>query len=773
LRLAAVTIALALASSTAWSQSTSGRQGTAQMQRDQIVPPQFAQTCSLCHGGDARGTDRAPALANNSDLRNMPDSSITEIIQKGRNNMPAFALPEAELEVLTNYIRSLNPNMPEVSSGGGDVKVGEQLFFVGAGCSFCHSVRGHGGTNGPDLSDVGKRLPATDLMKALNDPSARIAPGYVSVTVTLKDGGKLSGFVRAQGAHDLVLQMSDGKLHSLLEGEYKDMAEEKQSSMPVYHGTEQEQHDLVAFLSQLKAIEVGPLKQPQKAATKMEMDTITHPKAGEWPTYNGRLDGNRYSTLDQINLKNVRELKAEWTYTIPFFGLETTPIVMDGVMYVTGNNQIYALDGRTGREIWRYERPKSASATISSDAAIGMNRGVAVLGERVFYMTDDAHLLALSRLTGALLWDVSTSEVTARYGGTGAPLVVGDLVIIGVSGADDGIRGFIAGYKAATGELAWRTWTVPKPGEPGSETWKGTGTQVGGGGTWLTGSYDVESNVLYWSVGNPYPDTDGDQRMGSNLYTNSDLALDPQTGKILWHYQYTPHDLHDWDANQPIVLIDTKWKGQDRKLLLHGNRNGFLYVLDRTTGTPVLVTKMVDRLTWASEIDPNGWAPRLLPANETTTEGAKTCPAVRGATNWYSTAYNPSTRLYYVMTVEDCGMYRKAQNAGFGRFSDPADPPKKILRAFDIETGKVKWEIPFVGPLQMNYSGVLSTAGGLVFFGDNTGGFAAVDAATGKFVWHFEANRPIKSSPMTYMIGGKQYIAVASGANVLAFALPI
>jgi alcohol dehydrogenase (cytochrome c) len=444
-------------------------------------------------------------------------------------------------------------------------------------------------------------------------------------------------------------------------------------------------------------------------------------------------------------------------------------------MYVTGNNQVYALNGKTGSEIWRYERPKSPRSIVSGDAAIGVNRGVAVLGNRVFYFTDDARLLALDRLTGALLWEVYTPEERQAYGGTSAPLVVGDLVIIGPSGGDNGIRGFIAAYKATTGELAWRLWTIPKVGEtgPAADTWKGAALALGGGATWLSGTFDTDANVLYWATGNPHPDTDGDDRLGDNLYTNCDLAIDPKTGKILWHYQFNPHDLHDWDANQPIVLVNARWHGEDRKLLLHAHRNGFLYVLDRTTGKPLMATRMVDKLTWASGINTTTWRPDLLPNNEVTTEGVQTAPAVRGATNWYSTAFNPDTGLYYVMTVEDYSIYRKAANGGFGRYVNPADPAKKILRAFDIQTGKEAWQIDMPGEAENNYSGILSTAGGIVLFGECTGGFAAADARTGKYLWHFETHaHPFKGSPMTYTIDGKQYVAIAAGSNFLSFALP-
>jgi PQQ-dependent dehydrogenase (methanol/ethanol family) len=746
-----------------------------QAQRPQVAPKQFVQTCSLCHGGDGRGTDRAPTMVDSAKIRAMSDSDISDIIRKGKGKMPAFPLPPADIETLTHFVRSLNTTTSGTTVAG-DAKAGERTFFNEGQCATCHIARGRGSSNGPDLSNVANRLRPAELKQSLVDPSAGITAGYGSVSLVLNDGSTLQGFARAQGSHDLVLQSKDGVLHLLIDSEYRSLLPDNTSAMPVYKGTEDQQRDLVAFLSTLHGVGVGPLVESQTPVTQSEIGRVEHPQKGDWPTYNGTLDGNRHSALDQVNLKNASTLQLAWNYSIPFNGLETTPVVVDGVMFVTGNNQVYALSGNTGREIWEYERPKSPASQISGDAAIGVNRGVAVLGNRVFYLTDDAHLIALDRLTGALLWDVRAPEEGAQgfYGGTSAPLVVGDLVITGVSGGDNGIRGFVAAFKATTGELAWRLWTIPKYGEagPASETWKGTALQEGGGATWLSGSADTDANVIYWSVGNPHPDTDGDERLGSNLYTNSDLAIDAKTGKMLWYFQFTPHDLHDWDANQPIVLANAKWKGQDRKLLFHANRNGFFYVLDRTTGKPLMATRMVDKMTWASGINQEDWTPILLPANETTEQGSKACPAVRGATNWYSTAYNPSTRLYYVMTVEDCGIYRKAEDGGFGRYFDPKDPAKKILRAFDIETGKVMWQIDLPGPVQSNYSGVLSTSGGLLFFGESSGGFAAVDARTGKYLWHFETNHAIKASPMTYTVNGKQYIAIASGGNIISFALP-
>ncbi len=369
------------------------------------------------------------------------------------------------------------------------------------------------------------------------------------------------------------------------------------------------------------------------------------------------------------------------------------------------------------------------------------------------------------------MWDVYMPEQPQRYGATSAPLVAGDLVIGGVAGADEGIRGFIAAYHPTTGQLAWRFWTVPRPGEAGAETWSDpTALDLGGGSTWLTGTYDPDSGLLYWPTGNPFPDTDGEVRKGDNLYTDCVLAIDLKTGKLRWHFQFTPHDLHDWDAVQPPVLVDAPFHGRPRKLLLLANRNGFFYVLDRTTGEFLLGRPFVKKLTWASRIGEDG-RPQLLPNNEVGFGKTLTCPVVRGATNWYSTSYNPATSLFYMMAVEDCGYYWRTPQGGYAWLNDPKDPGIKFLRAIDIETGKITWEVKQTNGTEGNYSGVLSTAGGVIFYGETGGGFAAVDAKDGRSLWHFDANQPWKASPMTYEVNGRQYVAIASGANILSFAL--
>ena len=293
----------------------------------------------------------------------------------------------------------------------------------------------------------------------------------------------------------------------------------------------------------------------------------------------------------------------------------------------------------------------------------------------------------------------------------------------------------------------------------------------GGGATWLTGSYDPDNDTVYWPTGNPYPDTDGTARKGDDLYTNCVLAIDRKNGTLRWHFQFTPHDLHDWDATEPVLLVDTPFHGKMRKLLLQANRSGFFYVLDRTCGRFLLGKAFVKKLTWASGIDANG-RPQLLPNNKVGAKDTVTCPAVRGATNWYSTAFSPITGFFYVMAVEDCGSYWRTEDGGFSSVNDSSVPGFKVLRAIDIQTGEIVWEVPQISGTEDNYSGVLSTGGGLLFYGETGGGFAAVDVMDGRLLWNFRTNQPWKASPMTYEVAGRQYVAIASSSNILAFALP-
>ena len=507
---------------------------------------------------------------------------------------------------------------------------------------------------------------------------------------------------------------------------------------------------------------------------------IARSRPGEWPSYNGRLTANRHSPLDRINTRNAATLEPKWVHEMGGTrALQVTPLVVDGVMYAAAVNEVRALDARTGKLLWQFIRPQTPGLVPTGDPAAGINRSIAVLGHRVFLQTDHAHLLALDRRNGQVLWDVEMADYRENYGATGALLVVNDLVIAGISAGDEGVRGFLDAYRASTGERAWRFWTVPARGEPGSETWIGKALEHGCATTWLPGSYDPEARLLYWPTGNPCPDYNGEERKGDNLYSSSILAIDPRNGVLRWHFQFTPHDLHDWDANQPPMLVDARFRGRRRKLLVVANRNGFFYVLDRLTGRMLMAEPFVKNLTWASGIGADG-RPHLLPGYENSDEGTETCPAVSGAANWPSSAFNPATGLFYVMASEGCAVYRKNSDwfepgksfyGGTTRTST-IEGGGKFLRALDLQSGKVVWEIPKIGG-SVTASGILSTAGGLVFYGDNTAGaLVAVDAKTGRRMWQFDTLQVWKASPMTYAIDGRQFIGVVAGSTVRVFGLP-
>jgi PQQ-dependent dehydrogenase (methanol/ethanol family) len=748
----------------------------------------FEKTCAACHGSGGGGGDRAPALADNPDLRRLDAAGIAAIITKGTpRGMPSFAsLPQAQVTEIAAWLKSMNDAALRAAPPQ-QVAAGEAFFFGEGGCGGCHMVRGRGGVNGPDLSGIGARATLKEINTWLDNPNAlagmkslAVCPfwafcpdfQWAAASVTLKDGSTLRGFIRNQTEHEVALQTFDGKLHLLDESQYNAVMREKQSHMPVLKAASNQRRDLLAYLSSLAGVEEGPIVGPQPPIAQADIDAVMTPKRGEWPSYNGGVDGNRFSNLDQINTANVKQLQPQFIFAPGGGGLEGTPIVLDGIMYVTGGTQTCALNAKTGAHIWCTPRNNGiAGAPRSAAAPIGPNRGVAVLGDRVFYISDDAYLVCLNRITGAVMWSVWLPEKGAKgkFYSSMSPMIVNDLVVAGIAGGDSPMRGFVGAWRPESGKLAWRFYTIPNPGEKLAQTWKGRALPTGGGATWSTGSYDRETGTLYWAVGNPYPDTDPDEREGRNLYTNSVIALDARSGKFKWYFQFTPWDTHDWDATQPLVMVDAMWKGKPRKLLLSAQRSGIFYVLDRASGKFLLATPFVKKMTWASGFEKDG-TPILTAGNTPTVDGTKTCPGVRGATNWYAQSYNPQTGLFYVMAAEDCGIYRKTGKI-FGNNPDPSDPGTRLVRALNIETGAVVWEKLLTGPQETNYTGVLSTAGGLVFHGETGGDFAAVDAKTGKTLWSFRGNDSWRASPMTYEVDGRQYVAGMVGTNLVSFAL--
>jgi PQQ-dependent dehydrogenase (methanol/ethanol family) len=770
---------------------------------------QFVSHCAACHGEDGHGGQLGPKIVDVANPRATSDEAVRGIIRSGipSAGMPAFtSLTDAEVGAIAAYVMSLKtaagpaaPAAQEVVAG--DVDAGFRFFMKQGNCASCHAIRGRGGVVGPDLGAVGSLRSAAQIEQALVNPgslpkvagngrrhswdgegSRELPISYSAATVSLKDGKTIRGALRRETNFDIELMGLDGHLYLLAKEQVADVARETQSLMPKVVAPPDEIKNIVAYLARLKGDSTAsstplPLLDLGKG---VDFAAVAHPKEGEWPSYNGDIGGNRFSPLKEINTENISQLAPRWMWTMPGTrrALENTPQVVDGIMYVTGSNECFALDARTGRQIWHYARPRTKDLVPTGDAVSGINRGVAVLGDRVFMITDNAHLLALHRYSGQLVWDTEMADSHQNYGATQAPLVVGDLVISGISGGDEGVRGFLSGYKASTGERVWRFWTVPAPGEPGSETWVGTSINHPGSSTWMTGTYDPEADILYWGVGNPGPDFNGDQRKGDNLYSCSILALNPRTGKLIWYHQMSPHNTNDWDATQTPMLVDAEFHGRPRKLLLQGNRNGYFYVLDRLTGEFLVGGPFIRNMTWSSGLEPKTGRPIIKEDPAPTVAGTRVCPEGAGATNWPSASFYPPTGQYLVFATESCHIFVKNEEPfalgksfyqGSERFS-PGDVQEKFLRAIDIQTGKIVWEIPNIGGGPLD-SGLMTTAGGFIFYADGNGAIVAADLNGGKALWHFETGQQFKGSPMSYSIDGKQRLVFIAGQTVLAFGI--
>lgn len=534
---------------------------------------------------------------------------------------------------------------------------------------------------------------------------------------------------------------------------------------------------ILALIAVLPIATLAQQPEAARAATGVTADDLlARPVGANWTSYNGDYTGQRYSSLREISATNVAQLQAAWVFHPGNSQrLEVTPVVIHGVMYVTSANDVFALDARTGRALWHYQRPISSG--LLDDAAAHKNRGVAVWQNSVYVETDDAHLLRLDARSGNLTWDVEYADKTKHYGATSAPLVVKDMVIVGTSGGDSGVRGFVAAFDAMSGKMKWRFWTIPGPGEFGSSSWPGDSYLHGGATTWMPGTYDPELNTLYWTTSNAAPDYVGDTRPGDDLYTACVVALNADTGELRWYFQFTPHDLYDYDANETPVLIDKEENGAMRRLLVQADRNGFFYVLDRTNGKFLRASPFVQKLNWAKDVDSSGRP--ILSGKIPTAEGTYICPGIEGATNWYSPSHNPGTGLFYVVALESCNIYlanpeRFEQGRTYyntGTKLPPDENSQKVLLALSLTDGKVVWRYPQVGAAR-SWAGTLTTAGGLVFFGDDSDSLEAVDAATGRPLWHFNTGQNIYASPMTYAVDGVQYVTIPAGSDIFTFARP-
>ena len=760
--------------------------------------------CQGCHGAGARGSDRAPTLAGRSLKHGNTDGEIFQNVRAGIRGtaMPAFSqLSTDQIWQLVSYIRSQTEPSSLEGVVAGDSETGRTVFETKAKCLDCHQVNGRGTPVGPDLSTAG-RISAEQLQAIILNPNQLGGGGRAGapagrrggrggrrsgaqnsvVVVTTLDGMEYRGIRRNEDVFSLQMVDLSGKLRLFEKSQLTQIRVETRSLMPEDYGsrlTTADIRNLVAYLKTLDGpnpLKVPTLVQPGFVPYDRIRNAVAEPQ--NWLTYWGDYSGRHYSSLAQISASNVSQLQAQWAVQMPGDGMvESVPIVVDGVLYTTGPpGEVFALDARTGRQIWKYQRPQKVVNPYESNR---VNRGVAVLGNMIYFGTLDAALIALDARSGALVWETQVADTMEGYSITSAPLALRDKIITGVAGGEYGIRGFIDAYDPYTGKRLWRTYTIPAPGEFGSDTWEGDGWKHGSAGTWLTGTYDPELNTLYWPIGNPGPDANGDVRKGDNLFSCSVLALDPETGRRKWHYQFTPNDTHDWDATEDVILVDRQYGGRLRQLLMQADRNGVFYILDRTNGTFLSATPFV-RADWVSGWDKAG-RPITTSNWRATPEGSTVFPALGGGTNFQAPSYSPQTGWVYFAYHDGAGRYSagpatyEAGRQFWGRGSAggplaPSAAEEQGVQAFDPETGKTKWKFPLT---QNSLSaGILATAGGLVFAGSREGNLIALDAANGKPLWHFGAGAEIASSPMSYAVDGRQYIAISSAGVLYSFALP-
>ena len=656
---------------------------------------------------------------------------------------------------------------------------GEALFFGKAGCASCHEVNGRGGVAGPDLSGAGQTSPEVLREKILN-------PTGSTIVAKTKDGREIQGVRRNEDTFTLQIVDASGQLHLLDKMKLAEVRRENRSLMPRDYAarlTTIELQNLIAYLSGLRGRDMG------KTAAAATSGGVTYARLRNsdaepqnWMHYWGSYQGTHYSALKEITTTNVASLQAKWSIQLPGTStLETEPLVIDGIMYTSGQpGTVLALDAKSGRQIWRFTRQQKVR---NPNEINPFNRGVAVLGNRVFAGTLDAAVIALDARTGLALWETQVADSLLGYSITSAPLIVKDKVIVGVSGGEFGARGFLSAYDSATGKLLWRWNSIPGPGEFGNDTWAGDSWKNGAGPTWLTGSYDPDLNTLFWTIGNPGAQIDRSVRGdGDNLFSDSVVALDPDTGLRKWHFQFTPNDGHDWDSAQDVMLVDRLWRGQNRKLLLHADRNAMFYVLDRSDGKFLSGTPFAYQ-NWNKGLDENG-RPIQIPGSNSSPEGSfLVYPSLAGATNFQAPSYSPATGWVYLAYTENGQQFVSApapfeagrQYIGRGRGAAPPpgrdDPqPSAGIKALDPETGKTMWDFKlFQGSLA---NGVMATAGGVLFAASRDGYLIALDAKTGKYLWRYQTGGNMNASPMSFAVDGKQYIAVASGNSIYCFGLP-
>ena len=521
---------------------------------------------------------------------------------------------------------------------------------------------------------------------------------------------------------------------------------------------------------------LGALLPAAGHANELDMTIVGKPPTTAWPTFNGDYTGQRFSSLQQINDSNVASLQLQWSYRIADVGaqrgapvpvIKATPLLVNGTLYFTIPNNVYAVDARTGAKLWSY-------SWVDQGGHLVGNRGLGMYKSWLYFLGPDDWVICVDSNTGKERWRKQIADARLQYFTTTAPLVIKDHVLVGVGGDAMDIRGFLVSLNPDSGDIQWKWWATPGAGEPGIETWPSVNAAMhGGGGTWQPGTYDPELNLIYWGTGNTNPVFAGQGRKGANLYTTSIVALDLDSGKLAWHFQVSPHDTHDWDNTEMPVLINADIEGRPRKLLAQAARNGWFVVLDRTNGKALVSTPYV-KLNWAKGVDKRG-QPIPDPAKEPSVSGSMT---ITSATNWMSPSYSPATGLFYVNAAEGVAIYylldTDARPSGYGGTLSSLGTSTRFLKALDIRTGKARWQHEYPnlnGAPSTLGPGLLSTAGNLVFTGDDQGNLIAYSADQGKILWHFRASAAQSNGPITYMQDGRQWVVLAAGDTLYAYTL--
>ena len=744
----------------------------------------FDSTCAACHGAAAAGGERGPNLASGNFQHGGSDNEIFQTIRSGvpGTAMPGFsALPSDNVWRLVSYLKSLSGQTGPLGAAAGNAASGEALFMGAGGCTGCHEVNGRGKDFASDLSAEGAKPVAAIRSGVLHQPAGGgrgggrgPAPPH-PVNMVLKNGQQVHGWVRNEDSFFVQIEGADGKWTTYDRKNVKSLSNAGSPQPAQTNLTPAQVDDVVAYLANQKARNFS-ITANATPAPVLPYARIAKPAAGDWASYWGDYQGTHFSPLTQVTPANARQLQTRWQASIPGTNgiSEATPIVVDGVMYVSGPGEVAAFDARTGLQKWAFHRKQDIKNPYQNNAN---NKGVAVLDGRVFVGTLDDLMIALDAHTGRELWEVRTANTMEGYQIGGAPLAIDGKIIQGVSGGELGVRGYLDAYDPATGKRLWRTYTIPAPGEPGSETWSGDSWKIGGGPTWLTGSYDPDTRTLYWAVGNPGPDYNAETRKGDNLYTDSLLAIDADTGKIKWHYQFTPNDDHDWDSTEDMVLADMVIDGKARKVILHADRNGVYYILDRTNGK-LLLAKPFVRTNWNKGWDANG-RPIVDPSTTATYAGQIVFPSV-GGTNFQAPSYDAQRGLFFLQYLDSQGFAQSAPvtfekgklylGRGAGPAPAPSQPAEQGVEALDAKTGKVVWKFP-LNRVGLG-SGLIATRGGVVFVGAAEGQALALDAKTGKLLWHSRLGNGVSASPMSYAVDGHQYFAIVAGNVIYSFALP-